>query len=414
MPLFHLPTMRRHERATLNYSYAGEFGRGAFMALCRDFALLVAVTHFGVTNRWLLWIISSASFAGFLLALSSSSLSSRWRKKSVIRTIEVVARLLVLAAALAFGGTSFVVLMGAGIAIGTLSVPLVSGIYGANFSTDVRGHAVGRLQAISVGTSALTGLLLGTVMDVSTSFYRPLLAVVAGVSLGCAWYTWRLPESKRGMAEAEGQGLKAAAQVMVHDRPFMYLELVWFILGLSNLWLNPIRILHLAEMGFSKGQIMFATTTVGYTSMVLATGLWGRLLYRMNFAVYRALTVLLFMIGIIIFFHSKSFPVICFASALWATGLAGGGLSWRLVATFFARRAQVPTYMSVHTFLCGIRGVLGPFLSLQLHQTHDTVFISHLSLIGMGISVLMLIPLAPVIAKRRTAVESRSDTVLDE
>jgi len=31
---------------------------------------------------------------------------------------------------------------------------------------------------------------------------------------------------------------------------------------------------------------------------------------------------------------------------------------------------------------------------LQLHQTRDTVFISHVSLIGMAISVLMLIPLA--------------------
>lgn len=405
MPLFHVPTMRRHERATLNYSYAGELGRGAFMALCRDFALLIAVTHFGVTSRWLLWIISSASFAGFLLALSSASLSSRWRKKSVVRTIEIVSRLFVLSAALAVNGGAFVVLMGVGIAISSLSLPLVSGIYGVNFSTDVRGQAVGRLQAISVGTSALTALILGTVMDVNTLLYRPLLAVVAGVSLGCAWYTWRLPESKRGMTTAERQGLAAATRVMVHDRPFMYLELIWFILGLSNLWLNPIRILHLAEMGFSKGQIMFATTTVTYMSMVLATGLWGRLLYRMNFAVYRAATVLLFMVGIFIFFHSKSFPAICFASALWGTGLAGGGLSWRLVATFFASREQIPTYMSVHTFLCGIRGVLGPFLSLQLHQTHNTMFISHLSLIGLGISVLMLIPLAPIVAKRRTAVE---------
>ena len=58
MSLFSLGSLRLHERATLRYSYAGEFGRGAFAAVCAEFAILVAVSYFAVDNVVLTGILA--------------------------------------------------------------------------------------------------------------------------------------------------------------------------------------------------------------------------------------------------------------------------------------------------------------------------------------------------------------------
>lgn len=408
MSLFRIQALKRHEQATLRYSYAGEFGRGAFLALCRDFALLVAVSHFGVTGRGPLWFLSSAGFVGFILAGSGASAATKWRKKSVIRAFEVVSRLLVVLAAFATTGRAFVLTMGLGIAVNTMSVPLISGLYGANFRQPVRGRAVGRLQAVAVGTTALTGVVLGVVMELDTAYFRGLLACVSLISLACAWYTWRLPESRPPPAYSRRIRFSDFVRVLSRDRAFLYLEVYWFIVGLSNLWLMPIRVLYLTGIGFSERQVMLTTTTTMYATMVLSVGLWGRALYRLNFARYRMLNSAFFMGGILVFFHSTSPALVCAGSLLWALGLAGGILSWRLVATFFTTPSRVALYMAVHTFCCGIRGIVGPYLSLRLHDACGARFVVWVSIAGMAVAVAMLIPFAPVVERRRREVEAET------
>lgn len=409
MSLFRIQALKRHEQATLSYSYAGEVGRGAFLALCRDFALLVAVSHFGITGRGSLWFLSSAGFVGFMLAGSGASAATKWRKKSVIRSFEVISRLLVVLAAFATTGRAFVLTMGLGIAVNTMSVPLISGLYGANFRQPIRGRAVGRLQAVAVGTTALTGVVLGVVMELDTRYFRGLLATVSLISLACAWYTWRLPESRPPAANSRRIRLRDFVHVLTHDRAFLYLEVYWFIVGLSNLWLMPIRVLYLTEIGFSDRQVMLATTTAMYATMVLSVGLWGRVLYTFNFARYRMLTSAFFIGGILVFFHSTSPAFVCAGSVLWALGLAGGTLSWRLVATFFTTPSRVALYMAIHTFCCGVRGIVGPYLSLRLHDACSARFVMWLSVAGMAFAIAMLVPFAPVVERRQKAVQAETD-----
>jgi len=404
MSLLRLTSLRRHERATLSYSYAGECGRGAFLALARDFALLVAISHFNITDRRLLWVLSSAGFFGMLLAIFGTPMTARWRKKSLVRAMEFASRTAAILAAFALTGPWFVVLMGVGIAANTLVLPFVSGIYGANFSTHVRGRAVGRLQAATVGTTALIAVVLGSVMQPDAANFRPLLVTVSGLSLVCAWYTWRLPEARPNPSPIERGSPRDLLHIILTDRAFLYIELVWFVMGICNLWLIPLRVLYLKDIGFSGRQIMFTTTATMYAMMVLSVGVWGRLVYRMNFAVFRIATILLFMAGIYVFFHSTTPLTVGFGCALWAVGLAGGGLCWRLVATFFTTQDRFPSYMCVHTVFCGIRGIIGPYLSLRIHEAYGVQTVVWLSIIGMLLTIVALIPLVPVMKRRGAAI----------
>ena len=106
MSFFSFGSLRRHERATLGYSYAGEFGRGASAAIGAEFALLVALSYFKVDNILLLWGLSSAGFLGLMLAALGAAQAGRHRKKDIIFRLELASRVLLLLAACAPTGPS--------------------------------------------------------------------------------------------------------------------------------------------------------------------------------------------------------------------------------------------------------------------------------------------------------------------
>lgn len=396
--------LRRHERATLGYSYVGEMGRGMFEGLTGDFAMLVAVSHFAVLNRGLLWLLSAAPFIGYTASLLAAPLSNTWRKKSMVRILEASACLLLMGAALAWSGPTFVIFMACGVAVVRFATPLISGIYGSNFRTEVRGPAVSRLQMLRLATVAATGAVAGALMDKSTAWYRPTLFLLSVVMIACAWIVWRLPESRPKSGVAGPNGLSACIRILLTDRAFLLLEAAWFLLGISNLQMMPLKVLYLRDLGFGEWQIMLCTTTTMFSAMVVSTALWGLILYRINFAIYRILTNLFIMLGLYLFFRGTTPVTVAIGSALWAAGLAGGGLCWRLVATFFTTPKQGPAYMSIHTFLCGIRGMLAPLLGLQAYGHIPMQTLTIVSLLGLGISTLMFLPLIPALARRnRTA-----------
>jgi hypothetical protein len=61
--------------------------------------------------------------------------------------------------------------------------------------------------------------------------------------------------------------------------------------------------------------------------------------------------------------------------------------------------------MSVHAFLCGIRGLLGPLASLSLYEVYGAQFVGHLSAAGFALSIVLMAPLIPVLRRRQAEVE---------
>ena len=121
----------------------------------------------------------------------------------------------------------------------------------------------------------------------------------------------------------------------------------------------------------------------------------------MNIIFYRVIVALFLVVGMPIFFYGQT-PLVVFAGAIiWGTGLAGGTLSWQLIATFFTTRHRLPVYMSVHTFLCGIRGVVGPLIALVVAKAYSTQVVANISVVGIVLTTLMLLPLAPAMRRRK-------------
>ena len=407
MSFFSLGSLRLHERATLRYSYAGEFGRGALAAVCADFAILVAVSYFAVQNVVLIWILSSAVFVGLMLAALGTAQTGRYRKKEVVFGLEMASRVMVLAAAFSPNGTAFAILVGVGVAVGAVTAPLIVGIYGANFGVNVRGRAVGRLQAVRAVATVALGVLAGAIIDNDRgAMFRVVLGAVALLSMACAWYAYRLPEGQAGRNGGRLAILRDVVNVLKTDRAYAYLQAVWFISGLCSLWLIPLRVMHPKSLGFSELQIMIATTGILVAMQILTIGLWGRILYRINIIFYRVIVALFLVVGMPVFFYGQT-PLVVFAGAvIWGTGLAGGTLSWQLIATFFTTRHRLPVYMSVHTFFCGVRGVVGPLAALLVYKAFNAQVVANISVVGILLTTLMLLPLAPAMRRRKNQIEA--------
>ena len=404
--IFAMPPMRRSERATLDYSYSGEFGRGLFSGLTVDFAMAIAVTVFGVRDdKVLLWLISSASFFGMLTAMSVTVFSSRWRKRSVVFALEVASRLCLMMAAAATGSGLFVATITFAILLNAINVPLVSGIYGANFGKMIRGRAVGRLHGVAMLTSAAAAFLAGTTVQVYPQRYRLVFLLGGGLSLVCALAMRRIPEAPTRSAGRPTISFGDILDIVRTDHTFLFLELCWFIFGFCNLWLMPLKVLRLDELGFDIVQITIATTVVMTGIQIIGLGFWGRVIYRMNFAVYRIAIGAFLMAGFALFFYTTSYPVILFGAAVWGLGLSGGVLSWRLVATFFTDPRRVPAYMAIHTLLCGVRGLGGPFLALTIREHFSIATVAAISIAGTALSSLMLLALAPHMERRRRHID---------
>ena len=287
-----------------------------------------------------------------------------------------------------------------GMAIGAMSVPLISGIYGTNFGMLVRGRAVGRLQALRAATITGVALLAGVIVDEQMYLFRAVIGTTALVSIVCAWYAYRLPESRGGRSVSRRAVLRDVLDILKTDHAFVYLQVVWFIFGVCNLWLIPMRVLHLKETGYGERDIMIATTVVLVASQALTPPLWGRIVYRMNVVFYRAIVALVFVVGIPMFFYGQSMLVVCIGAFVWGAGLAGGTLSWQLIATFFTTRHRLPVYMSIHTFFCGVRGILGPLAALVIHEAFNARVVANISVAGIVITTAMLLPLAPAMRRR--------------
>ena len=95
---------------------------------------------------------------------------------------------------------------------------------------------------------------------------------------------------------------------------------------------------------------------------------WGVLFDRAPFFVVRITLNLITAASILIFYLGDGMWWWGTGMALTGFSLAGGNVAWALFVTKLAPEHAVAEYMSVHTFLTGIRGVIAPFLGYAMIQ----------------------------------------------
>ena len=212
--------------------------------------------------------------------------------------------------------------------------------------------------------------------------------------LGKAYAIWNIPTNK--IEDHSHSNPFTHIKLVLEDRSFGYVLLTWFIMGFANLWILPLRVDYLTSSAYGiEGSALFVATLITIIPDLMrafSAPLLAKLFDRINFIVLRMILNVIFALGVGLFFLTKDPWVIGLASALIGIAFGGGTVAWGLWVTKYAPPGKVGAYMSVHVFLTGIRGTLGPLIGFWTVQQIGAPAIGLVSFAMMITATLMLIP----------------------
>lgn len=360
------------------------FAAGIIETSLATFAVLIAVTQFESGPALKAFLLACPA-VGLLGSLWSLPLVIRWR----LTASQAAGGISLLSAAgfsvAAIGAHSeicFVVGMSIGIGVIGMAIPLQTHYLRLNYP----GHSRGRLFSISLFIRALTSMLVswgfGLYLDRDLDRYPVLLWTFAGAALVAAACSFSIPsgtirttcERPGPSTSEEGKAGRSHFLDSVHisraDPVFVRLLIAAMVMGFGVLSANALRVDYLVNpihgLEWDVKTVSIITGVIPSVMRVVSTVFWGSLFDRMNFFRLRIIVNFVFLAGILLYFLWSDVRIIVIGSALFGLARGGGEIMFNLFVTKLAPAEHIADYMSVHTFLAGIRLSLAPFLGFFL------------------------------------------------
>jgi MFS family permease len=319
-------------------------------------------------------VLQASSSAGLLL----TPLVLEWAARRKFGAARSAARMFVFAAAavsaagLAPADAVWVFVAGCVAAFMCVAgaAPLFASIYEKNYRADRRGDLFSRNVVVRIIASVGFAWLGGELLRQDISRWRWIMAAYAAALLLAAHCLRRSPPVTVETSEGT-HPLRAFAHVAT-DRVFRWTLVSWMLMGFANLAMLALRVEYLASDKY--GLVLNATSVALLTSIVpnaarlLCTRVWGRLFDRVNFFTLRIVLNAGIMLGILSFFTGAGTAGLYLGAVLFGISIAGADVAWALWVTKVAPAGLAGEYMTVHTFLTGVRGVIAPFAAFYMAE----------------------------------------------
>lgn len=269
--------------------------------------------------------------------------------------------------------------------------PLLIHIYTQNYAPTRRGRMLSNSIVLGLIASVAFAILGGRMLDWRLETFR----IILGAMAIAAWLAARATSGMPADPFVRGRNANPffAMRYAWEDRIFGWMLFVWMLMGWGNLMVLPLRVEYMANPQFginaSNAEIALVSGIVPSLVRLASTHFWGRLFDRHNFFIIRTVLNGVFLLAIVTFFSTRHLLVLGVGAGLFGFAVAGSNIAWNLWVTKFAPPDRTSDYMSVHTFLTGIRGVAAPFMGFWL--------ITHLSPIATALSSAVLIALSMVL-----------------
>jgi len=285
--------------------------------------------------------------------------------------------------------------------------PLLTTIYRENYPEARRGQLYS-LSALTRSASTIVfAWVAGRWLDANLDNYRWLLWIFAGCSFLSGWLLWKIPCRHHSMS-GEKAGLFRAFRWLRLDPVFRLFLIAYMILGLGNLVMDALRTEFLVNPAYGVKfkpsevafQVAMLTSVVPMVFKLLSAWPWGILFDRVSFIAVRTLLNALFALSILVYFLGPSYAWWWCGAALLGLAFGGGNVVWNLWVTKLAPGDRVADYMSVHTFLTGLRGLVAPVIAFRCA---GVLRIEHLAWGCAGLIVLSTLLMLPEWRNTRAA-----------
>ncbi len=383
---------------------------GFVQSMLQTTAMVIAVQALSAGD-WPVAILASAPFLGNLVSLFySAAVSASGARKSHLAAAPLVgAGLCFAAAGWCDGPAAFTLWTTLAIVAFQLRLTFLTSIYHENYAEGRRGVLFSRGMMLMTSSALLATFAYGQVLQRDLSHYPWLMTFAGAMAVSSGAAVAAMPSSPLRARTATNPFRNLG---LLRSQPlFGYILLAWFIFGFANLWVLPLRIVYVAEsergLGLGPSQSLLILGVALECGRLLSIPVWAKLFDRANFISVRIALNAFLGAGLVVFFATSNPWVIASGSFLIGLCAGGGSLAWNLWVTHLAPPGQTHVYMSVHSFLTGLRGVVGPhvaFIALERLSLQQIGWVSG----GMvALSMLMLCFAFPMMAAHRAQVAGR-------
>ena len=369
---------------------------GCLETMAMTFVVLIAVRVFEA-DAWQKATLVAASSCGLLLSLFPVQLV---RRTGISVNLATALLWIISAGSLVvavIGGSCFKVFlpaMAVALLCITLSIPLMSQIYRKHYPDRSRGRLFASTAVVRKASALLAALVFGKVLENDLDDFKLVLFIYA---ICCVLMAVCVLAIKPVYLQRSNQvRLFGALEHVRKDRVFRSLLTSWMILGFGNLlcWSIFVEYVSNPDYGYELTEftIAFITGSLPEIMFLLTVVIWGIVFDRVNFFLVRMILNVFFMCGVLFYFFGDGMWGLCVGISLHGIGRAGGNIAWSLWVTKFAKADQVAEYMSVHTFMCGVRGVIAPFVAFPVIALFGPRAVGGAGFILIMVATLMIWP----------------------
>jgi MFS family permease len=358
--------------------------------------LLVAIRYFGATDIAKSFLAGGSSI-GFLIAPLFLLLigKSKVPVSKICAILVFFVAISILASATATSGCFYVSCVLLGCVIAAQVPSLMVHVYSNNYNSNERGRKIASNLMLSAVVGTVTALLVGFILDKDLNYFRIGAIITFLFCLGTAYFHLKIPSKP---LKSESRGLSKDLINAIKDRLFFWMLTGWMLMGIGNLVTIPLRVEYLANpvhgLDLSNTMVLWISMVIPLICRVGTTPLWGWAFDKFNLAFVRIYINLFFLFGLFIYFQTKDLILLSFASMLIGTDAGGGTMAWTLWVTKVAPKGAESSYMSVHSFFTGIRGVPAPFLGYWIITNLGPAQVSWTSASLIILSCLVFLKLA--------------------
>jgi MFS family permease len=354
---------------TFRYERRRAVATGILETAATTFLLFIATRwfHAGATAKAL---IASGGSLGLLL----SPLVVTWAEASRL-PVARAASLVLGAGAVSFAVMTLFPVLPIFVAFGLIAmacssaaIPLMTQVYHENYPERERGRLFSRAMMIRIAATVVFAKFAGDALTRDMAWFRGLLAVFAAAFAFGSYCAGRCPSHPLA-ATGDNHPLRSFRFVR-SDRLFRNTLICWMLMGFANLMMFPLRVEYLANpkygLNLSASEVALFVGVIPNLARLVLSPIWGWLFDHLNFFLMRFVLNLGFAIGILAFFTTHDRNGLIAGAIVFGVSNAGGDVAWGLWVTKFAPPDRVADYMSVHTSLTGLRGVIAPLAAFHL------------------------------------------------
>lgn len=316
-------------------------------------------------------LIQAGSMAGLLLSLFFTRYLAGSKPQTSYALPQVLGWLAIIGCGLVSSSMSFSLLVFFTLTMFHISSPCQGLLYQQIYPAKLRGRTIAKVKQWQLLVALSLSWLLGHMIETSPYSYPPAYWI-SGVLGLLACLLFMTIQTREHQQRKENHGsFQDYLRILTGNRHFFLFMLFQFILGVANLSglaVFQVFINDSQYLGLSPEEAALVAGILPPLAMFMSVQLWGRIFDGMNIVVYRAITSAVIGLGFLIY-PLFGFWGAILGSIIWGVGRGGGQLAWSIGVLDFAPEGQASAYLSIHTFLTGVRGVVAPFLGIWLIDT---------------------------------------------